>query len=188
MTRTLGSAVLKLMGLVLVIHGLTFYLDLGYYFPALVGIGALPGLAVTSPEWKRASLPLAAAGAVVTGYALMHVVVLRAGTSETLVDRPMSWSVRSAPSESRGPEVVLEFEDAPGNLVGFYSVQLADYLRSTAQDRLDVEFAVTRDFGCLRGFHATRVGALSSWEAGAAGYAGSSGTAGPAWPDPWWCP
>jgi len=179
---------LKLLGLAAVIYVLSFYLRLGLLMPGVLGVGALSSLAATAGEWRRAKpSPLAAVG-VVIAYLAVQAAVFSVLTTESLVERSMSWHIRTPSAETRGPEVVLEFEDAPGNYVALYSAQVADYLRSSGFDRVDVQFSLTRDLGCLRGFRETRIGTLVSWETNSGGYSGAVGTSESPWTNPWWCP
>ena len=61
--------------------------------------------------------------------------------------------------------VVLRFKDYPSYSVGIYSNDLADYLQTLAHKDVRVTFAMTLDFGRTRGFHETRIGELTDWNA-----------------------
>src|SRR5438128_723806 len=92
------------------------------------------------------------------------------------------------PAAAGEPEVVLEFVDFPGNVIGMYSTDLRDHLAGQGSGRVNVEFEVTRDLWCTRGFHENKIGTLASWRYSDA-YAGASGNAPSPWgPTHWWCP
>jgi hypothetical protein len=186
--RSLGIVGLKLLGLAVVIYVLSFYLRLGFLLQAVLGAGALVSLAATASEWRSAQSPALAAAGVVAAYLAVQAAIFSALTTESLVERSMRWQIRAASSDARRPEVVLEFEDSPNNYVALYSTQVADYLSSSGLDRVEVQFFVTRDFGCLRGIRETQIGTLVSWETSSGGYTGSAGTSEPPWTNPWWCP
>ena len=101
----------------------------------------------------------------------------------------MSWSDLGVTRDRTDAEVLLEFTRFPGHVVGIYSTPLRDYVKSLDRPMVEVEFELTRDLGCLRGFHEVRVGTLQSWRS-SGGYAGTHGepTASPWGADPWWCP
>ena len=100
----------------------------------------------------------------------------------------MLWTEKPAAHAGMAPEVVFEFEAYPRNYVGFYSSEIRDALVAAASRRVEVSFRITRDLGCMRGFHATRIGALTAWPEGSLAYSRAEGDGAPVWTDPWWCP
>ena len=180
--RTLGVVVLKLSTLAVVVYALTFYLRLGYFLPVVYGVGVALAVVATASQWRGARSATGAAVTVAVAYLLIQFAVSAALTTESQVEFQMSWGVQP------GGEIVLGFDDFPGNFLGLYSDEVADYLAATGDARVGVELSVTRDLGCFRGFSQTRIGGLTSWSTSNPGYVSASGAARSPFTDPWWCP
>ena len=166
----------------------SLYLELGPLMPIMYGVGLAIALAVSAKQWRSFSRPVVAFAVVSLGYLTMQAVGTALLTTESTVTHDMTWRIDPPPPGSTLPEVLLDFVQQPGNTVAIRSSDIADHLRSSESGTVAVEFAVTRDLGCLRGFHATRIGSLDSWRSGPGGYAGTRGDAASPWADPWWCP
>src|SRR6266853_4954780 len=74
---------------------------------------------------------------------------------------PMNWSIvtHSAEESAALPgetNVTLNFVADPNQGVGYYSFEIADYLRKNAKNPVDVTFEMTTDYGKMRGFDAMR--------------------------------
>jgi len=187
MIRSIRIVILKLVALAALLYVASFYLRLGFFLPAVYAVGAVVAVAVTARQW-RGSRPWLGAAGVFIGYVALQLGVFAALTTESREELDMTWREEPADGPGSGREIVLEFEDSPGSYIGIYSDRLAEYLAETGDAAVRVEFELTRDFGCLRGFHETRIGRLTSWTTGGSGYAGSRGGAQLPWTDPWWCP
>lgn len=188
MTLGLAAVVLKLITLAVLLYLVSFYLRLGLVLPLVCVVGAVLAVVVTAPQWKTAAAPRLFGSGVAAVSIACQICVFALMTTESVERFWMRPGVTGTLQAAQAGEVVLEFEDFRGNIVALYSDQVADYLAASGQDRVEVEFVVTRDSGCLRGFHETRIGILTSWTTSSAGHFGSSDGAAPPWSDPWWCP
>lgn len=168
-----------------------FYLRLGWFLILIWPLGAALALWVSRRE-IRAHYSRVLAVAI----ALVAYVATAIGLWQTLVGREstevfgMAWLSKGDRGESREAEIVLEFERFPGRYVGMYSNRLRDHLQAAQRRSVEVEFVVTRDFGCTRGFHVTRVGEFTAMRSVRGGYSGQVGVGGvsPFGEAPWWCP
>jgi hypothetical protein len=181
----LAKTTLVVVALILAV----FYFRLGWFLALAWPLGAAIALAVC---WRdiRASPSRPLAVAIVLGtYTAVAVGVWKSGVDRKSVrEFDMTWQDNGERNAYGEAEVVLQFERFPGNYVGIYSDELRDHLKQSAARPLRVTFEVTHDFGCMRGFHETRVGDLASWRS-AGGYAGVVGRPASPWgSDPWWCP
>lgn len=102
----------------------------------------------------------------------------------------MTWEDLGSRDASGQTEIRLRFVDRPDHFVGIHSNEVARRLSSVGRDTVNVVFRVTRDLGCLRGYHEVDI---DGWRppAGARAYGGRSG-AGPPGSGPWgedppWC-
>jgi len=88
----------------------------------------------------------------------------------------MTWVIADSPSQGqKQAEVIFKFVEHPKYRVGEFSDEMAAYLRKKQDAVVPVTFAVTRDFGRVRGFHMIKVGELNSLKSGY-GYYSSSGS------------
>jgi hypothetical protein len=89
---------------------------------------------------------------------------------------------KPAPPQLPGAKhIVLRYADFPHFYEGIYSADLGPYLESLPSHRVRVEIQVTREFGCLRGYHLVRVGDRDFKDG--TGHSGSTALAGE--PSPW---
>lgn len=188
MTRAAAVALVKVLGLAVMLYLAVFYFRLGYFLLAVYAVGIVLAVSITVRQWDTSRSRSATIAVVTSLYVTVQFLVFWAATTESNESFTMRWSESVSSDTVHGREVVLEFDDFPGNYVGVYSGDLTDYLGSTGRATVEVVFSITRDMGCFRGFHATRVGSLTSWRSSSAGYSQSSGDAQFPWSDPWWCP
>ena len=94
----------------------------------------------------------------------------------------MDWVDKGSQNQFKESEIELRFVDYPQGSIGIFSNELFNYLRAYRKKYVNVEFEVTSDFGCIRGFHETRIGDIKGWKS-PWGYSGAA-----PWSDPWWCP
>lgn len=91
-------------------------------------------------------------------------------------DYMMTWEIKPpGPDEFKQAEVIFSFIDFPGHFVTKRSDQLAEHLRTKGEDKVNIVFEVTLDYGKLRGFSETEIAGLKSWQSvwGTAGTLGS---------------
>jgi hypothetical protein len=75
---------------------------------------------------------------------------------------PMNWSIETQSVEESTAfagetNVALNFVADPNQGVGYYSSEIADYLRKNGRNPVDVTFEITSDYGKVRGFDAMRI-------------------------------
>ena len=188
MTRAAAIALVKVLGLAIMLYLAVFYFRLGYLLLAVYTVGIVLAVSITIRQWDTSRSRSATIAVVISLYVTVQFLVFWAATTESNERFAMRWSESVSSDTVHDREIVLEFEDFPGNYIGVYSGDLADYLDSTGGATVEVVFSITRDMGCFRGFHATRVGSLTSWRSSSSGYSGSSEDGQFPWSDPWWCP
>lgn len=179
--RSGGIAALELIALAIAIYLAVFYLRLGYFLVFVIPAGVVLALLVTRSQrrqWPARAGPVL----VAVAYLVLQVLVFAGATTESKETHTMRWS------DGDGGEVVLEFQGFPGNHIGVHADELRKHLDAAGSPTVEVELAVTRDIGCLRGFHVARVGDFASWDPGSVGYTGAIGDTTSPWSDPWWCP
>jgi hypothetical protein len=161
-----------------------FFFRLAYVAPLLWAAGLLVAITLTRAGWgnrKRLIIPIA----------LTYIVTLVV-TSWAFLDRhhsdsqAMSWAIKGSENQWKEPEVILTFAGHPGQFVGHFSTDLAEYLTRSGKNPVDVTFDLSYDFGCFRGFTPTRIGELTQWKS-AWSYSGSDGTGTFPWPSAPWC-
>ena len=95
----------------------------------------------------------------------------------------MNWSLGEPAKEYPGEShVILTFTKYPNHFTGYYSAELANYLKSTGKKTVDVTFEVTSDYGKMRGYHEIRFGNLVLKKAPANSYGGHGDSY---FPSPW---
>ena len=187
----IALAALKVTVLAIAVYLAGFYFRLGWFLMWVFGAGVVLAVVITRPEWKsHRRFSFIGVLVVAIAYTGIHVLIFTVTTTRSHETFLMRWSEKPRRSADQQAEVVLEFARFPGAHVGVYSDSLRNYLASTGSDTVRVTFDVTRDIGCLRGFHEERIGSLTFWPsaAGSGGYAGSIDHAPFPWSDPWWCP
>ena len=63
------------------------------------------------------------------------------------------------------PLVMLAFTSHPNHRLGLVSQELATHLLALGQERIDVTFEITRDYGKMRGFTEIEIAGLKHWDA-----------------------
>ena len=95
----------------------------------------------------------------------------------------MNWELGEPVKEYPGDtHVILTFTRYPNHFTGYYSSELADYLKSKGKKTVDVTFEVTSDFGKMRGYREVRFGDHVLKRAPANSYGGDRGLY---LPSPW---
>jgi hypothetical protein len=167
-----------------------FVFRLGWFIPVIVLLGAVVALLVTAGE-RRASRRQALRG----GVAILSYVFVTSALFWVLTGQvsyrtfEVTWHDYGSANHSGESEVFLEFSGFPGNGVGMYSNALRAHLASTGTPTTTVEFQMTSDNWCLRGFHEVRIGSLRDLSTlpRSGGYARGGSTPSPWEPTHWWC-
>jgi len=165
-----------------------YYFSLGWFLPVVWAVGAVLALALSRREGGERWPRLARGAFIVAVYAVMTVAVWQTlfGRRQT-VGHEMMIENRGRANSFGEDEVVLHFASHPAQHVGLYSNELGEYLTRRGRRSVRVDFEVTRDLGCFRGFRATRIDTLRAWRE-RFGYSGATGDAPPPWrTDPAWC-
>lgn len=192
MQKPLIRVFAKLVLAAFITHAASMYFRLGWFLPIVWSFGAVLAVVFTSAEWKLAKRSSLFAG--LTAFAYLFITI---GSLNLLTNRKqfrtftMNWTDKGRKNDLKESEVVLRFVDYPQFFIGIYSNELAEYLKKRGQERISTEFVVTSDFGCMRGFHETKIEDLSTWRS-LRGYSGVQGNArdydSPWGKDRWWCP
>ena len=83
---------------------------------------------------------------------------------ESTQEHMMTWTIIPAPANrDLEPEILLTFEEYPEHSIGVFSNDLAEHLKTHSEERVKVVFAVTTDYGNVRGFNAVEIGGLTDW-------------------------
>jgi hypothetical protein len=101
-----------------------------------------------------------------------------------------TWQDHGVSSSRQETEVFLEFVEYPGHGIGVYSTALRDRLTADGAASVRIDFAVTSDLGCVRGFRQIRIGDIVDPAVinGKGGYArGGQAVRSPWASDFWWC-
>lgn len=168
-----------------------FVFRLGWFFPIVAAVGA--GVAVLGAgRWRGQRGNRAAAKVVaLVSYTLVFATLVWTCVGQRS-ERTLraAWHDRGADNSFQEAEVFLEFVDFPGHGVGVYSTALRDQLAEVGTESIQIDFVVTADLGCVRGFHHVRIGHLADSAVinGRGGYAqGGHSGASPWRSDLWWC-
>lgn len=190
LAKQLSFMLAKVLSVSLALHLAIFYFRLGWFLLIIWGTGFFLAVFITRSFWT--TMRPALVGVALVGMAYVMSVVL---VWNIFLDRKsqrtydMTWEDRGEDNQFKESEIVLTFSDYPGHHVGIYSQEVSSYLRTLSAESVPVTFVVTKDFGCIRGFHESKIGELTAWKS-RWGYAGGNG-ADPAqnpWPSPFWCP
>ena len=161
-----------------------FFFRLGYFMPLTWAAGLMLVVFITLPAWLKRQSNLVI---IVTLYCLSIAFSYYAFFDHKRIDvQPMTWTIKQSDNQWKQREVVFEFVNHPGQVVGMYSDDVADYLNHIRANPIDVSFRITSDLGCVRGFDATRIGNLENWRS-ASGYSGSHGVSQLPWESSSWC-
>ena len=97
------------------------------------------------------------------------------GQTETR-EHIMTWKIEPTPSSGiNEPRVILSFVEFPGYFIGGYSDEIAAHLKKNGEEKVNVIFEITSDYGKVRGYSATEIAELKSWR-WIDGFGGSSGS------------
>lgn len=88
----------------------------------------------------------------------------------------MSWEIGEPAKEwPKETHVIMHFVKYPAHHQGYYSGELAEYLRKSGKKTVMVEFETASDYGKMRGYHETRIGDFHFTRAPAFAYGGTQG-------------
>lgn len=158
----------------------------GLVLPAVVLIGGLvAALAAATRKPRLVAIPVA-----VASYVVMTAVLYRGLTNQVAVRTfDMTWQPTGSTNAAGETGLRLEFATFPGNFVDVYGTAMRDYLTQRGSDRVPVEFRVTSDLWCVRGFTALRIDGRTGqdvhWIGGGAGSV--QGSVSPWGVRHWWC-
>ena len=97
------------------------------------------------------------------------------GQTETR-EHIMTWAIEPTPSNRiNETKVILYFVEFPDYFIGGYSDEIAAHLRKNGENKVNVIFEITSDYGNVRGYSATEIAGLKSWR-WINGFGGSSGS------------
>jgi hypothetical protein len=159
---------------------------LGLMLPIVGLLGAVLAAGVAAGHRPR-SLAIAVA---VTMYVVMTAVLYR-GVTNQVSNRTFEMTWRETGSRNAAGEagLRLEFAAHPGNYVDVYGSALRDYLTQQGAERVPVEFQVTSDLWCVRGFNEFRIAGRTAldvyWISVGAGSV--QGSTSPWGVRHWWC-
>jgi len=136
-----------------------FIFRLGWFIPLVVIAGAVAAWVFTGSQ-RRASLNRTIVGAVaLLSYLLTTMALFWALTNQVSYRTlAVTWHDQCKANHTAESEIFLEFSDFPGHGVGTYSNALRDHLAAGGSRDTTVEFEVTSDNWCLRGFREVRIG------------------------------
>ena len=189
--RVLKVAALQGAVIAAAAFGCTWLFRLGYFLPIVWGVGALAATFVALTTHREAAQSPMKILVAVSSYVLLTVVLYR-GLTDQVSNRTfnMTWRAIGSANQAGEDQVRLEFSEYPGNFVDVYGSDLREYLTRRSADSVPVEFRVTSDLWCVRGFNVVHIDEQSShdvyWISGGSG----SSTNGSAWPwgrVHWWC-
>jgi hypothetical protein len=97
------------------------------------------------------------------------------GQTETR-EHIMTWAIEPTPSNRiNETKVILSFVEFPDYFIGGYSDEIAAHLKKNGENKVNVIFEITSDYGKVRGYSATEIAGLKSWR-WINGLGGSSGS------------
>ncbi len=149
-------------------------------------VGLICAVRMTRPEWKISGRKSVYLVFVVIVYALLTVSM-----QKVFIDQKsyryfeMTWIDNGTVNNFQKAHIVLDFSDYPGNYLGIYSNELANYLHQTSEKTIDVRLEISSDLGCLHGLQATQIGELTHWDSWWS-YADVEGPSSP-FVGHWWC-
>lgn len=189
-TRTFALAAVKATMVGVTAYVSVFVFRLGWFIPLVVIAGAVAAWVVTGSE-RRASVNRIVVGVVALLSYLLTTMALFWALTDQVSYRTLAvtWHDQGKANHTAESEIFLEFSDFPGHGVGMYSNALRDYLAAGGARTTTVEFEVTSDNWCLRGFHEVRIGSLTDLSKlpRADGYARGGDGKSPWESSHWWC-
>lgn len=88
----------------------------------------------------------------------------------------MTWAIEPTPlNRINEPKVILSFVEFPDYFIGGYSDEIAAHLKKNGEDKVNVIFEITSDYGKVRGYSATEIAGLKNWR-WIDGFGGSRGS------------
>jgi hypothetical protein len=189
-TRTFARAAVKATMVGVTTYISVFVFRLGWFIPLVVIAGAVVAWVVTGSE-RRASLN----GTVVGVVALLSYLLTAMALFWSLMGQvsyrtlAVTWHDQGKANHTSQSEIFLNFTDFPGHGVSRYSNALRDHLAAGGSRETTVEFEVTSDNWCFRGFHEVRIGGtdLSTLPGIGGDYSVSGDGKGPWESGHWWC-
>jgi hypothetical protein len=110
-------------------------------------------------KWK-AVLFSTATFAALFGFFLYGPFIGQTETREHI----MTWKIE--PTRTKGinePKVILSFVEFPSYFIGGYSDEIATHLKKNGEEKVNVVFEITSDYGKVRGYRETEIAGLKSW-------------------------
>ena len=86
----------------------------------------------------------------------------------------MTWEIE--PTRTNGineSKVILSFVEFPSYFIGGYSDEIATHLEKNGEEKVNVIFEITSEYGKVRGYRETEIAGLKSWR-WIGGFGGSS--------------
>jgi len=166
-----------------------FAFRLGWFIPVVVLVGAVVVWAVTAGE-RRIGPRRTVEVVALLSYLLATAALFWALTSNVSHRTfTVTWHDLGKANFTGESEIFLEFSGFPGHGVGMYSNALRDHLIGSGAPTTTVEFQMTSDNGCLRGFREVRIGRLTDLSKlpRVSGYARGGSAPGPWESNHWWC-
>lgn len=141
-----------------------FVFRLGWFISLVAIVGAVSAWVVTGSE-RRASSNRTVVGVVALLFYVLTTMALSWALTGQVSYRTLAvtWHDQGKANHTAESEIFLEFSDFPGHGVSMYSNALRDHLAAGGSRETTVEFEVTSDNWCLRGFHEVRIGSLRAW-------------------------
>jgi hypothetical protein len=163
---------------------------LGWFIPLVLALGAIVAvLFAARPSWTagRRTGPTVVALLVYGLAAVLQFQVLVGRTTQHSLEAV--WHDKGSGNPHGEVEVFLEFVAYPGSGIGVYSTALRDELAGGGQRVVSVDFVVTADLGCTRGFRHVRIGPVtdSGILFGKSSYSRRGGGGSPWAAGWWWC-
>jgi hypothetical protein len=165
-----------------------FIFRLGWFFPLVAAVGAAVAVQIAirwrGPRSSRATAGVGAFSSYIFVFASLVWALVGQSSSRTF---DAVWQDRGAGNPYQEAEVFLELVEFPGHGIGVYSTALRDQLAEVGNAPTQIEFVVTSDLGCVRGFRHVRIGSVADPAVinGRGGYARGSSSS---WAsDSWWC-
>ncbi len=158
---------------------------LGYFLPIVQILGGfVAALIVVAKTPRRLAI-----SAAVASYTVI-TLVLYLGLTNQVTNRTfdMTWRESGSTNPSGQTGLRLEFAEFPGNYVIVYGSALRQHLDQRGLNRVPVEFEVTSDLWCVRGYHEVRIDGRTPREVHwTGGGSGSDGSLSPWGSRHWWC-
>lgn len=164
---------------------------LGWFFPIVAVAGSVVA-AVLAVRWgasqgSRFGTIACTLGSYVVVFAFLVWALVG---HESVRSFQATWQDHGVDIARQEADVFIEFVDYPGHGIGVYSTTLRDRLAADGSRSVRIDFAVTTDLGCVRGFRHIRIGDIADPAVinGKGGYARGAPPARSPWVSNfWWC-